>query len=272
MSSHVDVRVGAKQLPLEHNAWWDAKCECLAAGKSCNFNSTSPMPVTQIGRLQQLSFSPKVLQRLTLHSKRECFQLCEAHTACVTVLFADGAASVVDSEEDSCLLFSTFDVLRSADMDAMGGVVVAGKVNACPSLQISAVQLCYATTQGLLGSSSDCLNLGEDYSSEQSYFRYPARHPAAYFQEGAFVMVAADAGAMATQQCWRHNNTQYHDHLQCSDGRFVLPQLAGAVNITADCSNVSSINGLRSHRKYCPPTHPYKCARNATHWQPMWGV
>ena len=58
MSSHVDVRVGAKQLPLEHNAWWDAKCECLAVEELVS--PTSPMPVTQIG-LQQPSFSPKVL-------------------------------------------------------------------------------------------------------------------------------------------------------------------------------------------------------------------
>ena len=114
-------------------------------------------------------------------------------TRLVSRYFSRMARLPSEDEEDSCLLFSTFDVLRSADMEAMGGVV-AGKVHAYLTRIRGAALLRYHPVQR---SSSDRLNLGEDYSSEQSYFRHPASTQQRISRRG---LCHGGSG------CWRHGH------------------------------------------------------------------
>ena len=64
------------------------------------------------------------------------------------------------------------DDLQQLEFDPAGSVVLSAKINSCPSMQLKAVQLCYAATGDYLPGqdlTSNCLDLTKDYISEKAY-------------------------------------------------------------------------------------------------------
>ena len=184
-------------------------------------------------------------------SSEECFRRCAEGQLCIAVFYMETPTEHLSR----CLYSKTLDTLLHVRVDSAGTVRMRAKINACPTLHIDNVELCYDGTNG-----RDCARISGNFNAHEPHTTV-SNNPASFVASSFVGSDGTNEGRFSitpvgnVSQCWAHSMGR--DVVLCADGALEPMAFTG----TNDCTAPVRRNGTHpSNRARCPTNAPYMCA------------
>ena len=271
-----DVSPKSNSIPTERQMWWQSLCECEGSDGGCTsqdslelfeFRISSSYMGSQ-GVEESLGWTHVMVPIPGPTLLQECVDACASRMDCLVMMYIEVPSpwmneKLVNGALSRCNYYRHFEALESMTLDDIGGIRVRAKMNACPMVHLSHVRVCHT---GEEASSDECLKLTDDYNTENFYIRHSNNASAFHYStdrisEPSFTLPSVDVSVSAESKCWSHSNVNKSTHVLCQNGTFVQMDTSSFFSYqTNDCTESSASTGLKSSRRFCPPSAPFMCA------------